>query len=471
MINTNNKIISIAQQQLESGNAKNALAVLREYIRTNPNDSQAYVFLSRVCAELSLFDEALTFLKEAERLAPGFDYREEWGMLFYRKDSYKEAYARFSQKGIENVTNAEVLTAYAECAARIGDHTAAHRALKKARSVHPERADILCKLAQLSDSLPKMSQTAEKKKIAVFASNDFFLHDIIKHWENQHEVKVFNGSQFNEASALTRWSDIVWLEWCDQLTTAVSKLPKHSPIICRLHRYEAFTDMPRTMHWANIDHLVCVADIVKKHLLSRFAGQISVPISIIPNGVDFRKFTIPQDKKYGKRVAYVGYLRKIKGLELLIQCFKKIQDYDPEYTFHIAGTFIEPDAEPYVMHMINKLHLPVVFNGWIENIPEWLRDKDYIISTSIFESFMYALVEGIGCGLMPMVHWWPGADDIYPEECLFLTVDNCVDLLRRYEGSDRRAEAERLRAIMVERFALEKQLESIDRVIEKYLHL
>ena len=42
------------------------------------------------------------------------------------------------------------------------------------------------------------------------------------------------------------WADICWFEWCDELVAYGSKLSiaKEKRIICRLHSYEAFTDLP-----------------------------------------------------------------------------------------------------------------------------------------------------------------------------------------------------------------------------------
>ena len=478
MINSRkNTLISTARELIDNGQAKEAVKLLREYVRKNTDDAEAFELLSRACAGLMLYDEAIAFLTEAQRISPAADFSTNLGMLYYRKGNYTEAYTQLSSAGggsvfrkhtLEAITDVEILLAFAGCAAQIGDTAAEKRIISHTRSLYPDREDITERHLQISDN-PNAAAAQAKKTIAVFASDDYFLRDIIRHWKERYAVEVFSGGKLNEAAALLRQCDLVWYEWCNQLTIAVSKLPKYAPAVCRLHRYEAFTDMPQNVHWANIDHIVCVSDVIKNQIVK--AVPLSIPVSIIPNGVDFEKFTIPlgRDKTYGKRAVFMGYLKKQKGPELLMQCFKKIYDYDPEYTFHIAGTFVEPDVELYLKHIIRELRLPVVFYGWIDNVPEWLRDKDYIVSTSISESFMYALVEGIGCGLLPLIHRWPGADEIYPAECLFFTVDECLNLLKKYEGSDRRAEAGRLRALMVEQYSLEKQLQAVDAVIEKYI--
>lgn len=120
-----------------------------------------------------------------------------------------------------------------------------------------------------------------------------------------------------------------------------------------------------------------------------------------------------------------------------MQCLKKIYDYDRGYSFQIAGSFQDPEIEIYFKHMMKEMDIPVAFYGWLCNIPEWLKDKDYLVSSSISEGFSYGIVEGIGSGLLPLIHNWLGSDRIYPRECLYLTSNDCLDILKHYEQIDK----------------------------------
>ena len=132
----------------------------------------------------------------------------------------------------------------------------------------------------------------------------------------------------------------------------------------------------------------------------------------------YDKFTIPSNKKYGKRICSIGYINYKKNPALLLYCFKAIHDYDSSYRFHIAGTHQDPRIQIYFDHLLPKLNIPVSFDGWVEDVPGYLRDKDYVISTSLFESFHYSIAEGMASGLLPLIHDWFGASYLYPEEYL-----------------------------------------------------
>ena len=446
---------------------KDALGKFRECITEDPEHHEAYYLMAQACLKMEMPDEALTFFLEAIKFDPdNITYCENLGEIYANRGEYWNAYRYFSGAGVDSIDSVEALNAYAECAGGTGHTSTQIHAFEKSLRIKPDQATIKDRLSELTTA-ENPSPAGQRKKIAVFATNDYFLSDIVTHFEKGYDVRKFNGSSLSDLASLMRWSDLSWFEWCDNLVVHASKLPKYTTVVCRMHRYEVFTDMPQKVNWKNIDHLVCVFDIIRDVAQEKL--NLNMPISIIQNGVDFSRYSISAEKKYGKKVAYVGYIKMSKGPELLLQCFKKIHDYDPGYSFHIAGRHVDREVEIYCDHMIKEMDLPVTFCGWVSDIPEWLKDKDYIICSSISESFMYALVEGIACGLMPLVHNWPGSDLIYPKESLFLTADDCLNLLKHYEKIDKLKKAVTFRDSMQERFSLEKQLGEIDALIEHYL--
>lgn len=234
---------------------------------------------------------------------------------------------------------------------------------------------------------------------------------------------------------LLDWCDLAWFEWCDNLLINATKLPKSCLTLCRLHSYEAFTEMPRQVDWSKVDHLLLVNESVREIL--QLNTKVSAPISVIHNGVDLTRFTIPPNKPVGKRICSIGYINYKKNPALLLYCFKAIHDYDPTYSFHIAGVHQDPRFQVYFHHLLPKLNIPITFDGWVNDVPAYLKDKDFVISTSLFESFHYSIAEGMASGVVPLIHDWMGAAQLYPERFLFTTPEDCVRLLREIEREDR----------------------------------
>ena len=311
-------------------------------------------------------------------------------------------------------------------------------------------------------STPKIETTISHlhgKKIAVFSSIDSFMIDIVSHLQVANEVKLFDNSNIAEMSRLMEWADISWFEWCDQLLIEATKLEKKSQIVCRLHSYEAFTDQPLQVDWQKVDLLIFVNKSVQELVSNKIPA--TVPQVVIHNAVNTMKFTLPQNKKYGKKIASVGYINYKKNPELLLYCFKKLYDYDNSYSLHIAGQHQDSRIQLYFQHFQKENNLPIHFDGWVEDMASWYADKDFVVSTSLFESFHYSIAEGMASGIMPLIHNWYGAKYIYPENFLFNTPDDFLEMMKAYEKKNLHQVALENRKFIVDNYSLDDKMNQI----------
>ena len=297
------------------------------------------------------------------------------------------------------------------------------------------------------------------KKIAVFAAFDTFLKDIVGQLSRKNEVRTFRKGTADRMRLLLEWADIAWFEWCDNFLIEATRLPKICPIVCRLHSYEAFSELPSMVDWTKVDLLILVNDSVKQVL----ENSVSIPTRqiVIHNAVDGSRFTIPDSKVYGKKIASVGYINYRKNPGLLLYCFKKIYQYDPEYSLHIAGEHQGPRLQLYFDHFLKENPLPVYFDGWVDDMPAWYADKDYVISTSLFESFHYSIAEGMACGLIPLIHNWFGAANLYPRDFMFSDPDECLEILKGLEGCDRAELGRQNRQFILDRYDPDDKMAAI----------
>ena len=273
-----------------------------------------------------------------------------------------------------------------------------------------------------------------------------------------------------ETAKLMSWPppeipDLLWIEWCDTAAVNITKMPRFAPTIVRLHSYEAFVGWPGQVDWRKVDALVFVAEHVRDWVKEAHGIPDDVRTVIIPNGLDFERFyptptflhgcacgwtesvscrgltaeVCPECGKdildrlnfapplppRGKKIAWVGSVSHKKGPELFAQVCKAVLEYDPGYEFHVVGALQDPRYAAYFNHMLPD---EVVYHEELpaEEMPDFFRGMDFVLSTSPWESFQYAVAEGIACGCIPLVHDWPGAAATCPQALIWDTIDALV---------------------------------------------
>ena len=307
-----------------------------------------------------------------------------------------------------------------------------------------------------------------KKKVTFFTlGGDMFLRDIIINLRKDYDIKFFSRGSDMEFKQLLHDSDIAWFEFCDRLAIEATKSPKLCKYVTRLHSYEMFTPMPGEVDWTKIDKLIYVSGIVHDYCTKKFNIPTDIA-TVINNGVNVNKYQIPENKKFNKKIAFIGFMNYKKGPQMLLEAFRKIYEHDPEYTFHVAGEHQDERIHLYFQQMAINLPFKIHWEGWQGDISKFLKDKDFIISTSLFESFQYALAEGMLQGCIPLVHNWIGADAIYPTAHIFNTVDECVEMVKSFEAMENKKEAyQEAREHIVNNFSFDRQIEQIRALLEE----
>lgn len=307
-----------------------------------------------------------------------------------------------------------------------------------------------------------------KKRLTFFTTiGDIFLRDIFVELKPDYNLKTFVGGEEKEFRQLLHDTDIAWVEWCNDLAGALTLPPKMSEkYVVRLHSFEMFTPLPNKVDWSKIDKLIFVNQICRDYTLSKFKNIPKEITTVIPNGVNVDRFVIPKDKPYNKKVVFVGYINYKKGPQLLLQVFRKIWEFDHDFTFHIAGAYQDERFQLYMQNMIKKFPFKIKFDGWVQDMPTYLKDKDFIVSSSIFESFQYSLAEGMAQGLVPICHSWIGAEQFYPRDYIYDTPEEAVEIIERFQKTlHKTLIREKLRKHIVDNFSYRKQIKQIKEML------
>ena len=261
-----------------------------------------------------------------------------------------------------------------------------------------------------------------------------FIQPLIDEWKKQGKnVRVratLDGCLVKEAgceSDYLEWADIIWCEWAGAECANLTWQPKQARIIVRVHGYETHTGVLSEVNWEKVDDVIFVARYLEELAIEQ-CPEIPELCNcyVVPGGVETGKFSISNNKS-GKKIAMACYGNQKKGFPLALQILAKC----PDHELHIATEWQDHRLQMYIEHLIDEMGLQdrVFWYPWQENLNRFYADKDFYLSTSEEESFHYALAEGMAAGLKPVVHCWKSSSDFYPDQCIFRTVDEAVDML------------------------------------------
>jgi len=288
----------------------------------------------------------------------------------------------------------------------------------------------------------------------VKSRQDSFLAPLIPALERQYDVRFVSlppGADLAEAIA---WADIVWLEWCwDHAVWATrTGVMGGRPCVLRLHSIEALqTDYPARVDWSRVHRVITVGG----DIADLIAGTVPRDRTrVIPNGIDLARFQPGEPDP--RRIAWVGHVEPKKNPMLLVQVADRLLRADPGWSFHVAGALTDLRTARYLQAMIGNLGLggAIRFDGHVADIAHWYADKAVLLSTSMYESFGLNIGEAMAVGAFPVVHAFPGADRLWPEECLFARIEDAVALIRA-------SRPHLYRGWVADRYSLDRQVRAV----------
>jgi hypothetical protein len=439
------------------GDYEGASGLMREYLSRDPRNGEAWNDLGVMHFKLGDVKEAARCFERAVEEAPllGQAYLN-FSELYFSAGRAERVPALFSGMKKAGVLTSGVVSRVVDAFIESGDKTGAMEVALRASEIMPEDTAISRLVGEIKSS---------RARLAIFCGGDgmTFLQDIYDFLKERFEIRVFEGDTTEQVREMMEWSDISWFEWCTNLAEIGSKMPKVCKSIIRLHRYEAYLDWPSRINWENVDILITVGNRCVNEVLERQVPDIGkrVRMVTIANGVDLDKFKFVR-RRHGKNIAFVGNLRMVKNPMFVLQCMKALSRLESGYRLFFAGGFQDVVVEQYLKHMVVELGLKdrVFFDGWQRDVQSWLAEKHYIVSSSVIESQGMGILEGMACGLKPLVHNFPGAKGTFVKEYVFNTAE---DFCEHIMSGD--YEPERYRGFVEYHYSLERQLARIVEVL------
>ena len=224
-------------------------------------------------------------------------------------------------------------------------------------------------------------------KIELFFGNiNKFAGGLIKHW-------TLSGHEVRWAPNYSIWKgykpDLMFF---DTVTSNLIGYTNRFPVVpdckvvARMHGVGCRLNLYRSVDWSKVDDLIYVSDWLQEQ-----CPNIPTEQHVVYNGVNLDKFTLKKSFEPTYKIAYVGYSGHLKGLDEVPKIRQKFKEIDSRYEIFYAL-------------------------GDVNNMNEWLEDKDYLVMPSSYETFCYAVAEALAKGIKPLIAKWPGAERIWGDE-------------------------------------------------------
>lgn len=313
-----------------------------------------------------------------------------------------------------------------------------------------------------------------------------FMNEIYADLRKQHDTSLFkrrdctspifnarinNYLYLHDLKSFMRTNEVVFYEWASDLLMTATKLPKTCGIITRLHRYEMYQWVEH-INWDVVDRIILVSRAKQNEFVAHFPGQAMKTV-VIPEAVSLDKFK-PNNKSFNGDIGILCHLTPRKRVYDLLMTFYELTKANNEFHLHIAGG-PKPGFYDYhysILNVVNELGMQdrVTFYGNVIDTNNWYQNIDVFVSNSYSEGLQVAPMEAMASECYCLSHHWTGAEELLPEENLYYSSQELIDKILCYAelpGSEKLHQKDRMRAIVAEKFNIEKTMLQIRQIIEE----
>jgi len=430
-----------AVELAEAGQHEQALVCINQHLKANPNDGQAWNDAGAILYCLGRVNEAIEYFEKAKGLCAE-SAEIYWNLAEAYLDGGCPGFAAKLFDGMERleILNADLINRTANAFLLQEYYGNAAEMLLRSLEMAPGQEILQPMIEVIRSKRPKVAFFCGGKRESVERVFDFVKHRFM--------AELHVAESFEQIRPVMEWCDIAWFEGCGEPAVEASWHPKTCEMIVRLGPDDVYDTWPERAKWENVNTLIATGNSFFREALIDKVSDIEkrTRVVTIERGVDAGRLAFTH-KQRGKRIACVGDLSAKSNPMFLLQCMQKLHYLDADYRLYFAAEFEDKSVEQYVKYMVEALGLSsvVFFDGKPKNMNAWFRDKHYVVATGIGQGGLLGVLEGMACGLKPVVHNFPGADEILPAEFLFnLAEDFCRQILsERYEPASYRGIAER----------------------------
>ena len=248
-------------------------------------------------------------------------------------------------------------------------------------------------------------------------------------------------------------ADVVFADWCDPGALFASHLiPDGTRLVIRMHRVDATKAWAQLVRWSRVAEVLLVSRHVEAFVapqLARPGAPLPTRLTVVNNIIDVERYRRPKHAGAHRRIAMVGWGRRVKDPIFAVQILRELLRDDPTWRLHLIGRdFADSALVPVADYLARFRELTadpsirdaIVWVGFTRRLEEALDDCGFALSTSVVEGWPVGVVEAAVSGCVPVIRDWPqvatldGARTIYADapEWVVTTPEEAAERIRTY---------------------------------------
>lgn len=284
------------------------------------------------------------------------------------------------------------------------------------------------------------------KKICIIATHNTNFSSNILNNINKNKIKIYldiwNGhNNFNKINTniLMNIADICYCEFMLGNSVYYSNNIKHNQkLIIRCHRFEITKDFYKNINLKKINKIIVINKLMKNLLINKlmfpeYLIEIhNLNINYLP---DFDKKELKNDKY---NLLMIGNnFNENKRLDTTLELLEKLLKKSTKYNLYLVGDSINKYTNNnYILYIKKKIKEMEKNIQIINKIPRnqlvnYYKKSGYICSFSNIEGCHVSVSEAMKYGCTPLIMRWEGAKYYYPNEYIFDSIDEIVNVVNK----------------------------------------
>ncbi|MGE5294669.1 MAG: hypothetical protein ACM3VT_07560 [Solirubrobacterales bacterium] len=454
----------------EAGKYQEGFNCIREHLQSMPQDVQALNDAGTILHCLGRAEDAVAYLIRARELqSDNPQVIRNLAEAYLGGGMAAEAAQLFPEMERMGLLDVELMN---RAATRLLDQDRkgpAVEVLLQSRRLWPEQQVLTPMLEVIRSKRPKIAFVRNGQ------GEDGALADVCEFVEQRFKTEFCPGRDPQGMADVMRRHDIVWVDGGGEPAVEASRLAtlgvgrcdategRTAKVIVSLRRSDVGDRWVRQVRWENVSIVVQIGSSAVEEALVQQVPNIRnrTRLAVVPNGINLSRYGLRRRER-GKHLACLGCLTLEANPAFLIQCVQKLHYIDPGYKLFFSGAFENPGLEQYLRHMVRTLDLTsvVTFERNCGDLNSWLSDKHFTVASGIGEGQVESVLAGMACGLKPVIHNFPGAQRLFPQQYLFnIAEEFCAQVLSQdYQP-------EQYRRCVEERYPLDRQLKQVDGIL------